>query len=328
MTVRVGIVGCGRMGTTHGHILAKDQRVQIMGVTDTRPKAAQDLAADLDCGAFPDLAALLDEQPDAVYIATPNALHRAPALQALQAGCHVFCEKPMATSLAEAAEIREAVQRSRRLYQIGFSRRFAPAYRFAKSRIDGGFEPLSANVKMNRGELLAPSWVADVSLTGGFLYESTIHLLDVIRWLMGEVSEAVCRAEANVYDELDDFSMLLTFASGHCAVCSSSAHATWAPPFERVELYGEHAQLVIEEMERAQFSPGLGQPVQEESYSQLDVARRWGYEEEDWLFVGAVLGDNPVPVTAEDAYAAVELVEAAYRSARAGETTVLPVALG
>ena len=326
MTVRVGIVGCGHMGTIHGRILAEDQRVEIVGVTDVRHKAAEGLATKLGCGVFPDLAALLDQYPDAVYVTTPNTLHREPVLQALRAGCHVFCEKPMATGLAEAEEIRQTVERSGWRYQIGFNRRFAPAYRFAKAQIEAGFEPLSANVKMNRGELLSPSWVGDISLTGGFLYESTIHLLDMVRWLMGEVVEVVCRAEANVYKELDDFSLLLTFASGHYAVLSSSAHATWAPPFERVELYGAHMQLVTEEMERAEFSPGLGQPIQRESYFQLDGADKWGYREEDRLFVGAVRGENPVPVTAEDGYAAVELVEAAYRSARAeGLTLSLPL---
>jgi len=326
MTVGVGIVGCGHMGTTHGHILAEDQRVEIVGVTDVRREAAEGLAAQLGCGVFSDLAALLDQPPDAVYVTTPNALHREPVLQSLRAGCHVFCEKPMATSLAEAGEIREAVERSGLLYQIGFNRRFAPAYRFVKARIEAGFEPLSANVKMNRGELLSPSWVGDVSLAGGFLYESTIHLLDMVRWLMGEVVEVVCRAEANVYEELDDFSMLLTFASGHHAVFSSSAHANWAPPFERVELYGAHAQLVTEEMEQAQFSPGLGQPIEQRNYTQLDRADKWGYWEEDRLFVGAVRGENPVPVTAEDGYAAVELVEAIYRSARAGQPVQVPLA--
>ena len=327
MTIRVGIVGCGHMGTTHGHILAEDRRVEIVGVTDVRREAAEGLAAELGCGIFPDLATLLDQQPEAVYVTTPNALHREPVLQALRAGCHVFCEKPMAISLAEAQEIRQAVERSSLLYQIGFNRRFAPAYRFAKARIEAGFEPLSANVKMNRGELISPSWVGNVSLTGGFLYESTIHLLDMARWLMGKIVRVVCQAEANVYDELDDFSMLLTFASGHHAVFSSSAHTTWAPPFERMELYGAHAQLVTEEMEQAEFSPGLGQPIQREDFCQLNLADKWGYREEDRLFVGAVGGENPVPVTAEDGYAAVELVEAAHRSARADAPIELPLAL-
>ena len=325
MTVRIGIVGCGHMGTTHGHILAEDQRAEIVGVTDVRREAAEKLAAELGCDVYPNLTALLDKGPDAVYVTTPNALHREPVLTALAAGCHVFSEKPMATSLAEAEEIRQAVERSGLLYQLGFNRRFAPAYRFAKARIEAGFQPLSANVKMNRGELLSPPWVGDASLTGGFLYESTIHLLDMIRWLMGDVAEVICRAGANVYGELDDFSVLLTFTSGHHAVLSSSAHTTWAPPFERVELYGAHAQLVIEEMERAEFSPGLGQPIQREDYCQLKLADKWGYREEDRLFVGAVLGENSVPVTAADGRAAVELVEAVYRSAAEGQPVGLPM---
>jgi myo-inositol 2-dehydrogenase/D-chiro-inositol 1-dehydrogenase len=325
MTVDIGIVGCGHMGSTHGHILSEDTRVRIIGVTDLRQDAAHKLAADLGCRVFADLAALLHRQPNAVYVTTPNALHREPVIEALRAGCHVFCEKPMATCLREADEIRNAVHRSGLLYQIGFNRRFAPSYRFARAKILTGFRPVSANVKMNRGELQVPSWVGDTSLTGGFLYESTIHLMDMVLWLMGEVEEVVCRAEANVYDELDDFSMVLTFSSGHHAVLSSSAHTTWAPPFERLELYGVHAQVASEEMERAEFTPGLGEPIQQESYSQLDVADKWGYREEDRQFVGAVLGTNSVPVTVDAGYAAVELVEAAYRSARTGRPTDLPL---
>jgi myo-inositol 2-dehydrogenase/D-chiro-inositol 1-dehydrogenase len=179
---------------------------------------------------------------------------------------------------------------------------------------------------MNRGELNNPPWVADTRLTGGFLYESTVHLLDIMRWLLGEIVEVECRARASVYSELDDFVMLFTCASGqHCAF-SSCAHTSWAFPFERVELYGGHAQLVTEEMEKVSYASGLGQPIVQHDFFQLDIPNKWGYREEDTCFIDAILAGTIPPVTAEDGYRAVELVEACYLSAQhSGERLRLPL---
>jgi myo-inositol 2-dehydrogenase/D-chiro-inositol 1-dehydrogenase len=107
---------------------------------------------------------------------------------------------------------------------------------------------------------------------------------------------------ASVYSELDDFVMLFTCASGqHCAF-SSCAHTSWAFPFERVELYGDHAQIVTEEMEKVSYASGLGQPIVQHDFFQLSIPDKWGYREEDRLFVDAILAGTPPPVTAEDGY--------------------------
>ncbi|MDI7276509.1 MAG: Gfo/Idh/MocA family oxidoreductase [Anaerolineae bacterium] len=110
---------------------------------------------------------------------------------------------------------------------------------------------------------------------------------------------------------------MLTFASGHSATFSSCAHAAWGFPFERIELYGEHASIVTEEMDRVLYTPGLDRETVINDYSRLAVAERWGYAEEDRLFVDAVLQGGPPPVTAEDGLRSVELVDAFYRSAEA-----------
>lgn len=313
--VKIGIVGAGHMGRTHARNLQQDQRVQIVGVADIMERPAQSLAAEVGGQPFASADALLAAGPDAVYVCTPNTLHTAVVLQALARGIHVFSEKPMATTLQEARDIVAAVQKSRAIYQIGHNRRFAPVYKFARRLIDEGFHPYSANIKMNRGELINPQWVCNRAVTGGFLYESTIHLLDMARWLMGEVVEVQCKGQQNICAEQDDFAMILTFASGHFAAFSSSAHTSWAFPFERVELYGGHSSIVTEEMERVTYSPGLGQEIVVRDYFQLDVADKWGYREEDRLFVDAVTSGQVPPVTAVDGYKAVELVEACYQSA-------------
>ncbi len=318
MALTVGILGAGYMGTTHARNLAADSRVKILGIADVASERTQALAQEVGarpCGGLEELLALGVE---ALYITTPNTQHTAAALTALGGNRHVFSEKPMATTLEEARRIAAAAAASRCVYQVGHNRRFAPVYRYAKETIAAGLAPLSANVKMNRGELQSPPWVSDRAITGGFLYESTIHLLDMIRWLMGEVVEVECRAEANVYGEPDDWAAIITFAGGHAATFSSCAHAAWGFPFERIELYGEHASIVTEEMDRVLHTPGLGRETVIHDYTRLGVAERWGYAEEDRLFVDAVLAGGPAPVTAEDGLKSVELVDAFYRSAASG----------
>jgi len=322
MTLRIGIVGCGYMGGTHAKILSSDARVQIVGVADAIRERADDLARTVRAQAFASVNDLLSAGVDAVYVTTPNTLHTEAVLTALAAGAHVFSEKPMATTLAEARQIYETAQQAKGRYQVGHNRRFAPVYQYCKQVIANNFAVTSANMKMNRGELQNPSWVGNTAITGGFLYETTIHLLDMARWLIGEIVEVECRGNSRAYGEVDNFSMLLTFVGGQFATFNSCAHTTWAFPFETIELYGAHQQIVTQEMEKVSHSVGLGQDVLTHDYFQLPIPQKWGYVAEDRLFVDAILQDQPTAVTAEDGYRAIELVEAVYRSVRNGGARV------
>jgi myo-inositol 2-dehydrogenase / D-chiro-inositol 1-dehydrogenase len=324
--VRVGILGAGFIGRIHALDLRGDARVELGGVADVVPQAAQKLAAEAGTRAFPDLAALLDSGIDAVYITTPNTLHVEPVLAALGHGVHVFSEKPMATTLEDARRIRDAARRAKGIYQIGFNRRFANVYRFAKSRIEEGhIVPLAAQLKHNRGELRQPPWTGDPAVTGGYLYETPVHLFDMGRWLFGEVTEIQGWARQSVYRELDGFTMLFRYAGGVITSVTSVAHTSWLFPYERVEIYGEHKTVVTEELERAWFSPGMREQVQTIDCFQMPFEQKWGYVMEDRLFVDAVLGERPPAVTAEDGYRATEVVEACYRAVRDARPIRLPL---
>jgi myo-inositol 2-dehydrogenase/D-chiro-inositol 1-dehydrogenase len=326
MVVQVGIVGAGNMGRTHAGILREDERVRIVGVTDLLRTRAEALADTVGGEVFPSVDALLDAGPDAVLVTTPNTRHVPAVLAALERDIHVFSEKPMATSLQEARQVLEAARAGKAIYQVGHNRRFAPVYRYLKQQIEMGFTPYLANAKQNDGDWFNPPWITDLSLTGGFLYESSVHLLDMLRWLMGQVVSVQARAMANVYDVVNDFAILLAFEGHRFAVFSSSAHASWAFPFEHLELVGEHAFVRSEELSRVVHSPGLGQEVHILDYGQLSRPDLWGYREQDRLFVNACLGECPAVVGAEEAYRSIELCEACYRSAaREGATVYLPL---
>ncbi|MDQ7840290.1 MAG: Gfo/Idh/MocA family oxidoreductase [bacterium] len=326
MSIRVGVLGAGFIGRIHALILKRDPRVELVGIADVAPAAAARLAAEVETTPSDGLPALMDAGAQAVFICTPNVQHVEPVVTALNAGLHVFSEKPMATSLDGARTIRDAAGRAKGVYQIGFNRRFSNVYRFAKQRIEEGrVVPRLAQMKHNRGELQQPVWTGDRSVTGGYLYETPVHLFDMGRFLFGDVAEVTGSARQSAYEELDGFTLLFKFHSGLVASVTSVAHTSWLFPYERVEIYGVHSTIVTEELERAWFSPGVREQVEAVDCFHMPFDQKWGYIEQDRLFIDAALGEKPPAVTAEDGYRATELVEAVYRAVRGGGVVRLPL---
>lgn len=326
MTVKVGILGAGFIGRIHALNLKADPRVVLAGIADAVPAAAARLAAEVGTAPLPDAAALLDAGAGAVYVTTPNTHHVEPVLTLLAHGAHVFSEKPMATSLEGAARIRRAAERSRGVYQVGFNRRFANVYAFARRLIDDRkLRPLAAQMKHNRGELRHPPWTSDPAVTGGYLYETPVHLFDLARFLFGDVAEVQGWARQSLYAEPDAFTLLMRFQSGLIASLTSVAHASWLFPSERIEVYGDHASVVTEELERAAFSAGPRVEVEAIDCAAMPFEQKWGYAAEDRWFIDAALGERGPAVTALDGYRATELVDACYRVVRDGRPVTLPL---
>ncbi|MEK6279539.1 MAG: Gfo/Idh/MocA family oxidoreductase [Acidobacteriota bacterium] len=315
---RIGIIGAGYIGGLHASILARDNRVEVSAIHDILPESASLLAGTCNARAVASATDVI-ENSDAVYITTPNTKHTELAIAAVRASKHVFCEKPMATSLAEAHAVFDASKQSGTVFQVGHNRRFAPAYVTLKEVLQTTHAPHSAHVKMNRGELQNPAWVGDPKVTGGFLYETTIHMFDMMRFLFGEVVMLQAIGSTHEYPEIDDFSVLLLFANGMHATFASSADASWHFPFERVEVFGHHTTIVTREMESIVYTAGLDGKHVEHSMHQLSKEEKWGYLQEDKSFIDSILDGRPPAVTALDGLKSVELVEACYRSVQIGE---------
>ncbi len=315
--MRIGVYGAGQMGSVHARTLAAAASVLVVGVADADEQRARATAASVGARSCTDLEALLALDPDAVVVAVPNALHASACITALERGVHVFCEKPMATSLEDARRVLDTVERTGRAYQMGFNRRFAPAYVGLRNLIAGGVTVFSGTMKMNDGDMRSPSWFANRAISGGFMYDTAIHLLDTVRWVLGAPEEIRCLARSSCYPDLDDAVMLLRFHSGALVAFSTCGHATWTAPLERIELFGDHTAIVTEGFERLTHTPALGQPAVIHDFSALPVAERLGYAQEDRAFLEALPGGRVTAVSAEDAYRAVELVDACYRSAAA-----------
>jgi myo-inositol 2-dehydrogenase/D-chiro-inositol 1-dehydrogenase len=296
--LRIGFAGAGYICGVHKKNLALDERVEIVSTFDLDPARG-------DAASFDETL----EKSDAVYITAPNTRHVDLALRAIAAGKHVFCEKPMATTLEDAARVLEAARNTQGVFQVGHNRRFSKVYLRVKELLAGA-APHTAHIKMNRGELLKPAWTADESVTGGFLFETPIHMFDMMRFQFGEVLSLDARMS-----RLNDFSILAEFASGMHATFVTSADASWFFPYERMEIFGEYSTIETAEMESLSYRIGLEAETVTDDFRAAPLEERWGFREEDRLFVDAVLSGGAPPVSAHDGYHSVEMACACYRSA-------------
>ncbi|MFZ1701800.1 MAG: Gfo/Idh/MocA family oxidoreductase [Pyrinomonadaceae bacterium] len=315
--VRIGIVGTGYIGNVHGSIYARDERAEIAALFDIIPERAHQTARRIGGKVCSSRAELLDHC-DAVLVCAPNKTHLEIATAAVEAGKHVFCEKPFATGMEDAKRLLASAEASKGIFQVGHSRRFAPVYVKLKELLSED-TPHSAHIKMNRGELKNPPWTGDVDVTGGFLYETTIHFLDMLRFQFGEIEELIAYGSRHEYPEIDEFSIIFKFRSGfHCTFASSS-DASWHFPFERMEVFCHHRTIMTEEMERLFDCRGLAADFETHAFHMLDTDEKRGFVQEDAAFVDAILDRTDPLVTALDGYKAVELVESVYKAIRTGK---------
>lgn len=316
--IKIGIIGTGYMGGTHAGIFARDERCEVAALYDIRLERSARVSRFTGARVL-DNAEQVIEASDAIIITTPNTRHVELAIMAANAGKHVLCEKPMATKLEEAKLVLEAANNSKAVFQVGHNRRYAPVYQKLKEFLSTD-TPHSAHIKMNRGELQNPEWTSDTSITGGFLYETTIHLFDMMRFQFGEIAEIIAVGSQRTYSEIDNFSVLIRFQSGFHATFCSAADASWNFPFERVEVFCRHRTILTQEMENISDNRGTAPEHTHFSFHLANKEERWGYTQEDAAFLDAILNETEPPVTAFDGYKSVELVEACYKAVRTGET--------
>jgi len=315
--VRIGIIGTGYIGNVHGRIYSRDERAEVAALYDIVPERAERTAKTIGGKVCVSREELVDNC-DAVLVCSPNKTHKEIALHALAEGKHVFCEKPFSIGVKDAAELRDAANKGNGVFQVGHNRRYAPVYAHLKHLLQSD-KPHSAHIKMNRGELKNPVWTGDVNVTGGFLYETTIHLFDMMRFQFGEIEELVAYGSQHEYPELDEFSIIFKFKNGfHCTFASSS-DASWHFPFERIEVFCHHRTIMTEEMERLLDSRGMDANFETMSWHMTEKEERWGYVQEDAAFIDSILNGASPPVTADDGYRSVELVESVYSAIESGE---------
>jgi predicted dehydrogenase len=191
----VAVVGAGRAGMVHARNFASGvSGARLAALADPDREALAVAAAETGCGrthANP-VDAVTADDVDAVVIASPTFTHAELAITALAAGKHVLCEKPLASTLAEAEAIARAAEESDSAFLIGFMRRFDPTWTSVAERVAAGEIGVPLVVRSTgRGPGLPPEWALDPETSGGLVAEVNSHDLDTIRWVSGQEFETV-----------------------------------------------------------------------------------------------------------------------------------------
>ena len=185
MSIRVGVIGTGNIGTTHARNLQHAvSGAEVTAVYDFDTQRALDLGAEIGAVAYPSFEAVVDSpEVDAVVIASPDDFHADQTIAALRNGKWVLCEKPLAPTVAEAQRVMDAeIAVGHRRIQMGFMRRFDPGYLQLKAELDSGAAGEALLLHCVHRNPQAP-YVQDSAV---ILSNSVVHEIDINRWLLGE----------------------------------------------------------------------------------------------------------------------------------------------
>ncbi len=300
--------------------------VEMIGIADDNRQRAEQFAQQHAVHIFSDYHALLAANPDAVLICSENNQHRPLVEMAAQAGVHILCEKPLATTVADARAIVACCQQANVLLMTAFPMRFSAPLQQAKAQLDAGtLGQLYALNTTNQGQMPKRhrAWFVDPTMAGGgALIDHIVHLADVLRWWLGcEVSQLYAQANhilhaGEVSVETGGLVMLTfsdgTFASIDCSWSKPLNYPTWGGL--TMELVSANGLTVIDA-----FNQNL---VVHQQQADSYFWQPWGSDANQAMideFVAAVAEQRQPLVTGEDGLQAQLLVQAAYISAETNQ---------
>lgn len=347
--LRVGLIGCGFIGRFHSTAIRNvarhsDLDVVYQGVCDVDEKRARSFAEVAEAAfVTTDAGELIGSTDiDVVYICLPTSEHKALVLKAAERGKHVFCEKPLSTDLESVEEMVQAVDEAGILAGVGLVLRHSPVLTVLKSLMDDSTLGRLMAIVFRDDQFFpiqghySSDWRADKARAGaGTLLEHSIHDVDVLRWLAGDIT-SVRGSTRNFagHDGIEDLAMArFDFTSGaHADLVSVWHNVLGRPSTRRIEVFMENAvfstdhdflgpitvqahaktrEVISEEDVRARYLQAVG--MEGSTY-----ADGLAYSFEDYFFLKAIqAGERPFP-DFRVALEAHRVVDAVYRSAAAG----------
>jgi predicted dehydrogenase len=264
--VRFGLVGAGEIGRLRAAALRHVPGCRLEAVADADSERAATVANSASTQSFDDYRRMFGESPlDAVVVSTPPHLHEEIALAAFQAGKHVLCEKPLAPTVEACRRILEAARRHGRSLATGFNQRYFPAIQFVKQILDRGDIGRVRYVKAYGGHSglgeFRQAWEHDSRIIGGgTLMDNGIHLIDHVRFLLGDIEEVFGFASSEIWSlngSEDNGFALLRGENGKIATLHSS-WSEWRGYRFWIEAYGDRG------MARASYGPMMAMAVRME----------------------------------------------------------------
>ena len=328
MSVRIGMMSFAHMHAySYAGCVNQLSEVELLGVADHDPERARKVAETFHTRAFPSYEELLRQDIAAVIIGSENIRHPELTAMAAQAGKHVLCEKPIATTIADAQAMIDVCKRNGVQLMTAFPCRYSPAMIRVRELVDAGsIGEILAIRGTNQGRMPGGWFIEKDKSGGGAVIDHTVHVADLMRWLLkSEPSEVYAEiSNAMHHEEYDDVGQLtITFDNG----VFTSLNTSWSRPKSfptwgdvTMEITGTNGVISMD-MFAQDFAV----------YSDKTMSTSWNFwgNNIDLLmirdFASSVANGTPVKITGEDGLRAVEVALGAYQSFELGEPVRLPL---
>lgn len=331
--IKIGIIGAGRIGKVHTEGITKYvPNAQIKAIADPfMNDATAEWAKSMGVKEiYKDYKEILnDKEIDAVLVCSSTDTHSPISVEALKAGKHVFCEKPIDHDLARIKKVLDTVKETGKKYQVGFNRRFDHNFKAIKDAVLAGKIGEPHVIRVTSRDPEAPP-AEYVKVSGGIFLDMTIHDFDMARYLSGSEVEEVYAAGAVLVDpaigeagDIDTAIITLKFANGALGVIDNSRRAAYGYD-QRAEVFGSKGSVATanDALSTAVISTEEGISSEKPLYFFLERYMQ-SFAEEVRQFVEAIQNDTDVPVNANDGLQPVLIGLAAKKSLQEGRAVKL-----
>jgi inositol 2-dehydrogenase len=326
--INLGVIGLGRIGRINcRHLLGHRGGAHLRAVSTSRPEAA---AQFLGHGTstkiytnYHDL--LLDPAIDGVLVVSHTHTHHEMVIAAAQAGKAIFCEKPIALTLAETDSMLAAVAKAGVLFQVGFMRRFDKGFAAAKRKIEVGEigRPIVAYAMSRDPNCPEPEWAAPAN-SGGMILDLAIHDFDMLRWLMADEVQRVYAEGGNLtcpellqVGDIDTAIINMRFANGGLGYVEAGRNCRYGYDI-RCEIRGTEGTLKIGYLQDTPVLTLTPQGVSHDTVNWFEERFTPSYHAQLDHFVECIRDQRPPLAGAADARMALQISLAATQSQSQG----------
>ena len=324
--LKVGIIGAGRIGKVHTESICnyvKNAEVKAIAdpfLSEETAAWAKKLGVEVVTKDYHEI--LADPEIGAVLICSSTDTHSPISIEAIRAGKHIFCEKPIDHDVAKINEVRKALEGTGLKYQVGFNRRFDHNFEAVRNAVQAGKIGEPHIVKITSRDPEPPS-AAYVAVSGGMFLDMTIHDFDMARFLVGSDVEEVYVQSAVLVDpaigeagDVDTAVITMKMTNGALAVIDNSRRAAYGYD-QRAEVFGSKGMVAVENdsVSNAKIATADGVTGEKPLFFFLERYMQ-AYAKEVTAFVDAVVNDTEVPVNQDDGLKAVLIGLAATKSAK------------
>lgn len=351
--IKVAVIGTGSISSCHIEAYLKNPNVELYAFCDLNEELAKQKAEKYGVTrVYTDKDIMFKELPeiDAVSVCTWNSQHAPCTIAALNAGCHVICEKPMATNAEEAKKMKEAADKNGKLLMVGFVRRYGNDCRILKDYIDNGY---FGDIYYGKATYLrrngAPGgWFGDKSRSaGGPLIDLGVHVIDLTRYLLGNpkpvsvygatfyklanrpgIKDAKggytssTNTEKEIFDVEDLAAAMIRYDNGAVISVEASFSLNIKTDTGKIELFGDKAGASLNpELEIFSEFNGYMSNIQLVSGTALDFNGL--FDNEINHFVDCIINGTDCMSPAEDGIELMRILDAIYESAATGHEVVI-----